>query len=103
MSKARARLVRRYEVPADQQSHRRVWGGEIIHVDCVRRPDVVELWVLYDHDVPAVSHWLRVHGEGDLVHPGLEHVGSAVSKPNMFGTGGGVVWHLFTEPQMGRS
>ncbi len=85
------RRVLRELVPVDDQVHELAVTGPIVHV-AARREDAVDVWWVYDSDVPERVLLVRVFGTGHLVPAGPEYLGTAVTPS------GRLVWHLFADP-----
>lgn len=91
-------IIYKWEVPVDDQTHE-IGGGRVVHVACMREPDVVQVWTeefMYDPDIPHVNAGevmvkkvpVRVVGTGQPYNGGGSVVGTCI-------TGSGrLVWHV---------
>lgn len=84
--------IYRYDVPIDDEPHRFVLSGDIVHVDC-RDPMFVEFWAVHYGDNVSRPRWFQVYGTGHFLPENFVRVvGSVVSRVGV--NPGALVWHL---------
>lgn len=78
----------RYEVPVDDKWHEISTGSDVLHVDCVRTPYVVEFWAGAGE---GIVREYRAFGTGQPLPGGVVYEGSVVAAR---GAAMPLVWHL---------